>query len=107
MKPYNILLYTHLNPQKSNAAVFTLRLLFATRLIFPDQRLISPASRMIFHALWRFIAAPCGLILKKTVFLTQKKGFFRVKKPFFSNFSATGRRRKGTGHKKYAKRQSF
>ena len=43
-------------------------------------------------ALNRLTAAPCLIISEKSVFLTEKNCFFRVKKVFFLNYYATGRR---------------
>ena len=50
---------------------------------------------LFIHALRHISAAPWRIIFKKTVFLSQKKGFFRVKKQFFSDYYATGRKTQG------------
>lgn len=50
------------------------------------------ALLLVFAALCRFVAAPCGNNLKKTLFFAQKNCFFGSKKGFFSNYSAMGQK---------------
>ena len=87
------------------------RLLYLIIIYFGRMRKLISANKaaacLFFFAFYRknsafslFATALCRIILKKTVFLHQKKGFLGVKKGFFLKFYAKGRKADATRHEK-------